>query len=344
MTLAMDRICIVMMSAIGDTVHTLPVINALKRDDPRRKITWVLQPVPASLVSGHPSVDEIILFQRHGGWRGVQDVARQIRAREFDLLIDLQVYFKAGIITALSAVPIRLGFDRRRARDVNFLFTNRHIPPHEPQHVQEQYFEFLDYLGVKAEPVEWKLGPTSDELEWQREFVASVGGDYAAIVVGTSHPERNWIPERWAEVCDILAEEHGLRAVLVGGDSERELAAAECIVSHAKHPPVNALGGGLRRLVAILDAASVVISPDTGPLHISVALNRPVISLTGFHDPRRTGPYRRFPDLIIDAYHDPDEQLGPITMKKRPGRMQRIQVADVADRLRKWGERYRAKV
>jgi heptosyltransferase I len=107
---------------------------------------------------------------------------------------------------------------------------------------------------------------------------------------------------------------------------------------------VNALGSGLRRLVAILDAASVAISPDTGPLHISVALDRPVISLTGFHDPRRTGPYRRFHDLIIDAYHDADEPRGPITMKTRPGRMQRIQVADVADRLRKWSDRYRAKV
>lgn len=336
-----DRICIVMMSAIGDAVHALPVLNALKRDNPGRTITWVLQPGPASLVREHPSVDEVILFHRDGGWRAVRDVARELRSRKFDLLIDLQVYFKAGIITALSGAPLRLGFDRRRARDANYLFTNRRIPPHEPQHVQEQYFEFLDYLGIAAEPVEWTLGPTESEKEWQREFTRSVGREYAAIVVGTSHPERDWIPERWGEVCDILENEHGLRAVFVGSDSQREQQAAARIAARAKLPPVNALGSGLRRLVAILDASSLVISPDTGPLHISVALDRPVISLTGFHDPRRTGPFRRFHDLIIDAYHDPGES-GPVTMKTRPGRMQRIQVADVADRLKKWSERYRA--
>jgi len=107
----------------------------------------------------------------------------------------------------------------------------------------------------------------------------------------------------------------------------------------AKHKPRSELGSGLRKLVSILDASALVLSPDTGPLHISVALNRPVISLMGYTNPRRTGPYRRFHDLISDAYGDPGEQYG-ITMENRPGRMKRIQTQDVIEKVQVWRDRY----
>src|SRR3954464_2552785 len=96
------RICIVMMSAVGDAVHVLPVINALKRANPSTHITWVLQPGPASLVRGHPSVDDIILFDRTLGLGAFTTVRKALAARKFDLVIDLQVYFKAGIVTAFA--------------------------------------------------------------------------------------------------------------------------------------------------------------------------------------------------------------------------------------------------
>src|SRR5437588_12911789 len=92
-----DRVCIVMMSAVGDAVHVLPLLNALKRHSPSTRLTWVLQPAPAALVRGHPHVDEIILFDRSKGWRGFNDIRRELATRQFDLVIDLQVYFKAGI-------------------------------------------------------------------------------------------------------------------------------------------------------------------------------------------------------------------------------------------------------
>ena len=95
-----------------------------------------------------------------------------------------------------------------------------------------------------------------------------------------------------------------------------------------------------RKLVSILDASSLVLSPDTGPLHMSVALNRPVISLIGYTNPKRTGPYRRFHDLIIDAYGDPGEDY-PISMENRPGRMKRIETRDVLEKIQLWRERYR---
>ena len=253
------RICIVMMSAVGDAVHVLPVINALKRADPGCHITWVLQPVPATLVRGHPAVDDIIIFDRAEGWSAFTSTAREMRKRHFDLLIDLQVYFKAGILTAMSGARRRLGFDVSRARDANWLFTTERIPRGPAQHVQDQYFEFLEHLGVGYEPVEWRLGPWPGEVEWQQEFVARFDRPVAAIVVATSKPEKDWIPERWAEVCDVLTEHYGLQPVLVGGTSPRELAAAVSIRHYAIHDPVSMLGSGLRKLVGILDASALCL-------------------------------------------------------------------------------------
>ena len=124
------RVCIVMMSAVGDAVHALPVINALKRRAPEVRITWILQPGPATLVRGHQSVDEIILFDRSKGVAAFADIRRTLSGREFDLVIALQVYFKAGIVTGFTRAPVKLGFDRARARDFNWLFTTHQIPPH----------------------------------------------------------------------------------------------------------------------------------------------------------------------------------------------------------------------
>jgi len=327
------------MSAIGDAVHVLPVINALKRGNPRSRITWVLQPAAASLVRGHRSVDEIIIFERARGMAAFTKIAAELRKRRFDLVINLQVYFKAGIVTALTNAPVKLGFDRRRARDLNWLFTNRRIPAGPPQHVQDQYFEFLTALGVSPEPVEWDLGPWPNERAWQRRFKSSIDRPIASIVVGTSKAEKDWIPERWAEVADALHERYGLQVVLVGGNSPREQASERIVMGKTKHKPRSELGSGLRNLVSILDASALVLSPDTGPLHMSVALNRPVIGLYGYTNPKRAGPYRRFQDLIIDAYGDPGEDY-PISMEYRTGRMKRIETRHVLDKVALWKERY----
>jgi heptosyltransferase I len=334
-----DSVCIVMMSAVGDAVHVLPVINALKRENPKTRITWVLQPVPAALVRGHRSVDEIVIFDRARGLAAFKEVAAELAKRRFDLVINLQVYFKAGIVTALTKAPVKLGFDRKRARDFNWLFTNRKIPASPVQHVQDQYLEFLTALGVPAEPVVWDLGPWPNEREWQRRFKTSIQRPIASIVVATSKPQKDWIPERWAEVADALHEQFGMQVVLVGGKSERERNAHQIVMEKTKHKPRSELGSGLRNLVSILDSSALVLSPDTGPLHMAVALNRPVISLMGYTNPKRTGPYRRFQDLVVDAYGNPGEDY-PISMENRPGRMERIETQHVLDKVAVWRDRY----
>ena len=335
----LDNVAIVMMSAVGDVVHVIPLIHAIKEHAPHARITWILQPGPASLVRGHPLVDEIIEFDRKKGWRAFLDVRRKLNARRFDVVLALQVYFKAGIITSFIDSAVKLGFDKRRARDANWLFTTHRIVPQPNQHVQDQYFEFMKALDIPfAKPI-WELGPwNAEEREWQRAFFSQFAKPVAPIVVATSKADKDWLPERWAEVCRILWDEFELQPVLVGGQSDRELAAAKHILREAPMAH-SALGSGLRKLAAILDGAAVAISPDTGPLHLAVALHTPVISLMGYTNPKRVGPYNFSQDLMIDAYGDPGEDY-PLDASYRRDRMRGITVAKVREKLLLWRERY----
>ncbi len=337
----MNRVCIVMMSAVGDSVHVLPVITALKRHDPAMQLSWILQPGPAALMRGHPDVDEIIPFHYGTGWKGYAELRRALRARPFDLVLDLQVSLKAGIITTFTQAPVKLGFDRARARDANWLFTTHGIPPHAHQHVQDQYFEFLAHLGVPQAPVTWNIGPRDDERPAQQELTGRFGRPLASVVVGTSDADRDWMPGRWAEVCDALWTDFGLQPVLVGGPSRREQETATKIQHLAKASrPFNALAhGGLRGLVGILDASALVLSLDTAPLHIAVAVGKPVIALMAQADPKRSGPYGQGMDLVVNAFADPDDPPEEVIWVRRRGRMSRISVADVLERVQRWRSR-----
>jgi heptosyltransferase I len=340
LTVPMDRTAIVMMSAVGDTVHVLPVLTALKRQRPQMKVTWVLQPGPASLVRGHPDIDTIIPFNYGTGFSGYTAVRRELAQHKFDLVLALQVSLKAGIVTSFTNAPVKLGFDRARARDVNWLFTTHKIAPGPRRHVQDQYFEFLSHLGVPHTPVSWNLGPYESERAAQQAFVDQFTRPYAAIVCGTSDADRDWLPERWAAVCDALHTEYGVQPVLVGGPSDRERATAAAITAACRAAkPFNALGhGGLRGLVGILDGAALVLSLDTAPLHMSVALNKPVIALMSQADPKRTGPYGRGEALVVNAFAEPNDPPDEVLWMRRRGRMHRISVDDVLTRVQRWRE------
>ncbi len=330
------RLCIVMMSAVGDAVHVLPVVTALKRHAPKTRITWVLQPGPASLVRGHPAVDEIAVFDKARGWRAYGELRRRLD-EPFDLVLALQVYFKAGLVTASLRSSVKLGFDRARARDLNWLFTTHRVPPHAPQHVQDQYFEFLTALGVPQEPVVWDLGPWPQERERQREWTASLPGPAAALAISSSDHAREWIPERWGRLCDALRADYGLEPVLVGGGTPLERRLEATIQVAAARPVRSTLGVPLRDLVGILDAADLVVAINSAPMHMAVALGKPVIGLLGHWNPKRTGPYRGR-ELSVDAYGAPGEDY-PISMEKRPGTMARITVEDVLAKVSLWKTR-----
>jgi len=333
-----SRVCIVMPSTIGNAVHVLPLLNAIKRRSPATRTTWIVQPGPAELVAGHPAIDELIIFDRDRGLRAYYDARRACGGRVFDLVLDLQPYLKAGLLTAIVPGKTKLGFDFWRAKDCNWLFTNAKIPRVKgPRHIQDQFFEFLGPLGVNAEPVIWDIAPRAEERAWQTSFFAAIDRPVAALVIASSREEKDWPPERWAAVADALTTEYALAPVMVGGSTPREVATAHQIQMLARYPVRNALGSGLRRLVGILDGAALVISLDTGPLHIAVALDRPVISLIGYNDPLVFGPYRKYQDLIVNGFGEPSRRV----KERRPDGMTHITVPAVLDRVKLWRARYR---
>jgi heptosyltransferase I len=339
------EICVVMLSALGDAVHVLPVLNALKREWPETRITWVVQPVPYLLVKDHPAVDRFIVFRRRkglGAWRSFRDARAQLRERRFDLLLALQVYGKAGVLTALAPADVKLGFDRARARDLNWLVTNDRIPAHPVQHVQDQYFEFLHHMGVDPAPLEWRIHIRDDERSAQRRFFDGLDGPACAVVVGTSKPAKNWAPDRYVRLMDALHSDFGMTPVLVGGPSAVEREAADRILAGTRAPVVDMLGDDLRRLVWLLDGAPLVVSPDTGPLHLARALDTPVVGLYGYTNPKRYGPYRKYQELVVDGYaRYPGEEYPP-SMSYREEGMSRVTVDAVIEKVALARERYPA--
>ena len=232
------NVCIVMLSAIGDAVHVLPVANALKRAWPDVRISWIIQRTPKTLVEGHPAIDELIEYERRRrglrSWTNFADLAHSVRGEYFDLALGLQVYLKAGIIVGMLPAKRKLGFDHARARDANWIFTNERIPPHSPQHVQKQYFEFLHHLGVDPEPVEWGIPITDQERDTQEKFFSELDKPACSVVVSTTNPRKNWTAEGYARVLEEIESTHGLQPILVGGPSPLEREMADEILSLTK--------------------------------------------------------------------------------------------------------------
>jgi len=330
-----ESVCIVMLSAIGDAVHVLPVANALKRAWPETKISWIIQAVPKSLAEGHPAIDEFIVYNRRRGinaWAGFAELGQQLNGRRFDIVLALQVYFKAGLITGMLPASRKIGFDHARARDANWLFTNERIASHTPQHTQEQYLEFVRHLGIDPEPVEWGIHFSDEEREAQAHFFEALGKPACAVVVGTSTAAKNWTVEGYARLLEELEFTHGLQPLLVGGPSPAEREMADRILGLTKAHPVDTLGDDLRKAISLLDGSVLTVSPDTGPLHISRALETPVVGLYGYTNPKRTGPYRRYYDLVVDGYAEFPGEEYPISMEHRDG-MTRITTEMVLEKI-----------
>ena len=335
----LDNVAVVMLSTAGGAVWTLPLLNAIKRAHPSARISWVLQPGASLLVEGHPAVDRIIPFERGAGLGAYGKLRRAAHNEHFDAVLVLQAYLKAAAVGALLPTTNRIAIDRQRARDFSWMFSANRIPARPTGHMQDQYLEFLEPLQVAAEPVTYRLGPWESEREWQRKFFEQFTRPAVPLVIGTTKDEKDWPVEHWAEIVDILWHDFALEPVLVGGRSPRELQAEQVIMTRARHKPRSALGSGLRRLVSILDGSALAISPDTGPLHMAVAIDKPVIGLFGYTNPKRTGPYRKYADLLVDAFGDAGEEY-TAAEPNRPGRMNLITVGDVLDKVERWRAAY----
>jgi heptosyltransferase I len=304
-------------------------------------------------------VDEFVIFHRGdrrrtpGGLaRGLGSIRRTARklsavagrqpGKRFDLVLDLQVYLKAGLLTALTPGRVKLGFDRRRSRDLNRIFTTHHIPsiPGGYAHTQDQYFEFLGYLGVDPEPLAYDLALTDQEQEAKARFFQGLDRPVCSVVVASSDPRKDWRPDGYAEVLEALYHDFGLQPILVGGGSHRETSVAEEILRRTRAPVESKLEDGLRRLLWLLDGSALVISPDSGPLHMARAMEVPVVGLYGFTNPKRSGPYRRFQELVVDGYARYPGEDYRICPKRRRRGMGRILPGMVLEKVDLALERY----
>ena len=328
------RFCIVLLTGIGDVVHALPIANALKRSGMATHITWVTEPAPSFVLRPHPAIDDVIVYNKKLGARGVRELHRALRDQQFDVTLNLHIYFKGIWGTLFSRSPRRIGFDRGRSRDGVWLAANELIPARPRAHTQDQFLEFLDYLKVPRDPIEWNITFTPEERAAQTIFFEQLDARRKVTIVPASSSEvKDWIPARYARVIDALQTDFGARVVLAGGPSAREWRIVSEIVDATASAPAVALCRPVRRLMWIVAGSDLVIAPDTGPLHIARALEVPVIGLYGHTNPWRMGPYRKYEDLWVDRYTEPGTPPDPSNREPKSGRMELITVEDVLERV-----------
>jgi heptosyltransferase I len=290
------------LSAIGDISHALPVLRTLQHHWPQTRITWIIGKNEHALVSKIDGV-EFITFDKSLGYAAYSDVRRKLAGRRFDVLLHMQVSLRASITSLLIKAGIKLGFDRARAKDLQWLFTNEKIMAASArQHVVDSFIEFPRRLGL--DPVmRWELPVSVHALDSVKHMIS---GDRLMVInpcaVAKSRNWRNWTAEGYAEVADYAAEQHGMTVVLSGGPSSDERNMADRIVTLCSHKPHNLVGNTtLPQLVALLSLAEVVIAPDTGPAHIASALGIPVIGLYAATNPQRASPYN-FQHYVVNKY------------------------------------------
>ena len=340
------RVCIVLLMRIGDVVWGLPIANALKRQDPDREITWVIESGPAPLLDPHPSIDRVITFDRRKGLTESVKLWRSLRPLEFDVVLCVSHYFKSAIPVIAARAPHKISFGPDRASDLQWIFSNHNLPPSRSYHMQRRYLEFLDFLGIEydQDAIEWRIQITDEERKAQSCFFEQFGARDVVGIVTASYGLRNsWPAERFGRLAAALAREYDFGVLLLGGPDPREQALARQVRREAGDDRVVwGLGPDLRRLVYLIDGCSLLVSVDTGPLHIARALQRPVIGLYGTTDPWRTGPYRAYQDLWVDRYNfdGAENPVDPPEPGEAKDRMQEISVDDVLARVERAKSRY----
>ncbi len=336
------RVCIVLLTGIGDVIHGLPLANDLKRRSPEIEIVWVAEPAPAQVLAHHPAVDRTVVYRKGAGFAGVSALREAMRDVRADLTLNIQRYLKSVWPTVFSGAPTRVGLPRSKTRDGIFLFHTHTLAEGPWKHSQDLFLDFRWALGVPRDaPVTWRLAFSDEERSAQRDFFARLEGrPRAALIVASANAKKDWAAERLAALADVLATEHGFEVLLLGGPSTRERRIADAVLARAESRPLDCLGDSVRRLSWIIDGSDLVVAPDTGPLHIAHALGVPVIGLFGHTNPARVGPYLRFRDLVVDRYTEPGDEPDPSSYLPKDDRMDSITLDDVLEKVEVARSRY----
>jgi lipopolysaccharide heptosyltransferase II len=294
------RILIVLHGSIGDVTRALPLVSIIRKGFPRAYLAWTVEPPSLPLVSGYPGLDDVILFDRRRWWRGFGPFLRRVRSSRFDLVLDLQRHFKSGVISRWSGARDRIGFNRRDAKEFNWLFNNRFIAAAgEGISKLDHYLKFAEYLGLKPFPLEWSFKLSAEEQSRIDGHLAKINGPYVVLFVGSRWESKQWFPAQVADCARAIVEGRRLEIVLLGSKEDQSL--ADQALRHARVPVTNLVGRtSLREALGIIDRARAAIGPDTGLMHLAAAVGTPVVSLWGATSALRTGPYG-FGDFAVQG-------------------------------------------
>ncbi|MDD5712982.1 MAG: glycosyltransferase family 9 protein [Smithellaceae bacterium] len=296
------NILIVKLSAIGDVIHTLPSLSALRKRFPQAHITWVVEQAAADLVVGHPYLDSVIVSTRKG-WAGklrggnigavvaeMRELTGALRSRPYDLVIDFHGLFKSAVLAGLCRGKRKLGY--RSLQELSGLFYTERIPEDMEKHAVDRYLDFARYLGADVSKPEFLI-PVAFENERRTEALLKEAGiasgeRFIAVSPVALWKTKLWSDEKFAALCDMMISRLGVKVVLTGGAAAPLMRIGNLMKENA----VN-LGGKttLKDLAALYRRAALVVTTDSGPMHLAAATGTPVIALFGPTDPRRTGPY-----------------------------------------------------
>jgi len=281
-------ICLLRLSALGDATHVVPLIRTLQRAWPELAITWIIGKGEARMLEGLEGV-EFIVFDKKAGWAGVRDLRRQLAGRRFDVLLQMQLALRANLLSMFIRADRRIGYDVARSKEGHGLFINERIAA-GGHHVLDVFGKFCEPLGLKQDRVQWNLPVPASAREWAAE---QLPGTQPTLLISpcSSHALRNWAPDRYAAVADHAAA-CGWRIALCGGRSQLERDTGDAIIAAMKTPAIDLIGKDtLKQLLALLERADLVLSPDSGPAHMANAMGTKVLGLFACTDRERCGPY-----------------------------------------------------
>jgi heptosyltransferase-1 len=294
----LDRVLIVKLSSIGDVVHALPVACALKRRYPSMRITWAVERWTAPLVEGHHAIDRVVVFpsmvhwpdRPRAWWSDMRMAVRALRLESYDAALDLQGLARSAMVSALSRAPRRIA--RAGQREGAHLVSSGVPMPRAPIHAVDEYLLVAHTLGADVDRVEFGL-PVSEAARASVDRLLEASGISATqplIVVNPSAARswKHWPAPRWSTVIDRLAD---MGTVVVIGTASQAQTHRE-VVARTARAPIDLTGRTtLADVIALIDRAALHLAPDTGTVHIAVALGTPVVAVYGPTARTRVGPY-----------------------------------------------------
>jgi len=277
-------ILFIKLGALGDVINTLPLAVTLK-EQLHARIHWLVEPLSYPLVAGHPSVEEAILFDRRMWPKALPGVVQQLREGHFDIALDLQRLIKSALFCMTSHSARRIGFDRARCKELTWLFPFERIEASDPfRHMAHQYLDFARYLGADPGEIRWDI-PVPGRPP------ATLPQNYVVLNIGATTSAKRWTPEGFASLAQGIMEHHAMPCVLTGGPGD--IPTSRLIDARFRDHLVNLVGKtSVPELKDVLAGAKAVVSCDTGPMHLAVALGKEVVTLIGPTNPGRTGPLK----------------------------------------------------